>query len=180
LGALGGAGTAAGSHSASYAATEHGIIIGLINVRSELSYQQGVNRLWSRLTRYDFYWPALAQIGEQTILRKEIYATGVDADDNLVFGYQERWHEYRTRVSDITGIMRSTAANTIDMWHLAQKFTAAPTLSSTFINDTPPMTRVLAAAAEANGQQYLADIQINRTAVRPIPTFGTPATLGRF
>lgn len=180
LGALGGAGTGMGQHRASYAATEHGYIIGLINIRTELSYQQGVARHWSKRTRYDLYWPALAGLGEQTILRREIYATGNSANDDVVFGYQERWHEYRTRYSEVTGIMRSTAAGTIDAWHLAQNFTAAPTLSQTFIEENPPMARVLAAGALAAGQQYLADIFIQRTAVRPIPTFGTPVGLGRF
>lgn len=180
LGALGAAGTAAGAHRASYAATEHGFIIGLINVRTELSYQQGIPRMWSRETRYDYYWPALAGLGEQAILRQEIYATGVDADDEIVFGYQERWHEYRTRQSEVTGMFRSTTTGTIDAWHLAQRFTAPPTLSPQFLEDTPPMSRVLAAAALANNQQYLADIMIERTAVRPIPTYGTPVALGRF
>lgn len=180
LGALGAAGTAAGSHHASYAATEHGHIIGLINVRTELAYQQGIPRMWSRQTRYDFYFPSTAQLGEQAILQQEIFATGVAAEDELVFGYQERWQELRTRYSEVVGIMRSNAAATIDQWHLSQNFATAPTLNKTFIDDTPPMARVLAAGEEADGQQYLADILIRRTAIRPIPTFGTPATLGRF
>lgn len=180
LGALGAAGTAAGSHVASYAATEHGYIIGLINVRTELSYQQGRRRLWARQTRYDFPYPILAGLGEQAVYRDEIYCTGVDADDGTVFGYQERYHEMRTHYSEVTGIMRSTAAGTIDAWHLSQKFTAPPTLSATFIKDDPPMTRVLAAGSSANGQQYLADILYNAVMVRPLPMFGTPVSLGRF
>lgn len=180
LGALGAAGTAAGNHNASYAATEHGYIIGLINVRTELSYQQGLHKLWDRRTRYDFYWPALAQLGEQSILRREIYCTGNDASDLTVFGYQERWHEYRTHVSEVTGIFRSNVAGTLDAWHLAQDFASAPTLSQTFIQEDPPMSRVLAAGTLAANQQYLADIMISRTAVRPIPSFGTPVMLGRF
>lgn len=180
VGALGAAGTAAGNHRASYAATEHGYIIGLINVRSELSYQQGLHKMWSRSTRYDFYWPSLANLGEQAILRNEIYITGVAANDNAVFGYQERWHELRTRVSEVTGIMRSQATGTLDAWHLAQNFSSAPTLSTAFLAEDPPMTRILAAGALADGQQFLADILYARTAVRPLPTFGTPVTLGRF
>lgn len=180
VGDLGGAGTAAGSHHASYAATEHGYIIGLINVRSELSYQQGINKLWMRLSRYDFYWPALAQLGEQAILRQELYMTGVAADDETVFGYAPAWDEYRQRTSEVTGIMRSTAVATLDRWHLAQKFLTPPTLSTAFIQEDPPMARVLAAADQAANQQYLADIMFNRTAVRQLPTFGTPAILGRF
>lgn len=180
LGALGAAGTSVGQHSASYAATEHGYIIGLINVRTELSYQQGLHRMWSRLTRYDFYWPSIAGLGEQAILRKEIYVRGNPAEDDLVFGYQEAWHTYRTRYSEITGIMKSGGATTLDPWHLAQFFSSAPLLNETFIKDTPPMARVLAAGALAAGQQYLADIMIHREAVRPVPAFGTPVTLGRF
>lgn len=180
VGQLGGAGTAVGQHRASYAATEHGYILGLINVRTELSYQQGLHKMWTRSTRYDFYWPSLAALGEQAVLRQEIYATGEDALDETVFGYQERWHEYRTRTSEVTGIMNSTRTGTIDSWHLAQEFAAPPTLSDAFIRDEPPMTRVLAAGGSANNQQYLADILIKRTAVRAIPTFGTPALLGRF
>lgn len=180
VGTLGGTGTAAGQHTASYAATEHGYILGLINIKSELSYQQGLHRMWTRSTRYDFYWPALAGLGEQAILRREIYMTGVNAEDLYVFGYQERWHEYRTRYSEVTGLMRSYVADTLDTWHLAQSFASAPLLNGTFLADNPPMTRVLAAGSLATNQQYLADIMFQRTAVRPIPTFGTPVRLGRF
>lgn len=181
LGTLGGATTAAGQHKASYAATEHGYIIGLINVRSELAYQQGIARHWSRRTQYDFYVPSLAGLGEQAVLRKEIYAVGDDGTlDNVVFGYQEPWHELRTSYSHVSGYFRSTLTTPIDQWHLAQEFSSPPTLGQTFIEDTPPMARVLAAGAQADGQQYLADILIRREAVRPLPMFGTPVTLGRF
>jgi hypothetical protein len=181
VGALGAAGTSVGQHTASYASTEHGYIIGLINVRTELSYQQGLHRMWTRNTRYDFYWPSLAGLGEQSILRKELYCRGnVSGEDETVFGYQEAWHTYRTRYSEVTGIMRSGGTPTLDPWHLAQFFTTAPLLNETFIHDTPPMARVLAAGELAEDQQYLADILINREAVRAIPAFGTPANLGRF
>lgn len=180
VGALGAAGTASGSHSASYAATEHGFIIGLINVRSELSYQQGLNKMWSRSTRFDYYWPSLAGLGEQAVLRKELFITGIVVDDDIVFGYQERWHEYRTRTSEVTGMFKSTTAGTIHQWHLSQQIAPAPVLGQTFIEDTPPMIRVLAAGSAANNMQYLADILISRTATRPIPSFGTPVALGRF
>lgn len=180
VGALGAAGTANGQHHASYAATEHGYILGLINVRTELSYQRGIHRMWSRLTKYDFFWPDLGSLGEQAILRKELYATGVDAADDTVFGYQERYHEYRTRHSEVTGYFRSGIPGTLDAWHLAQRFNSPPVLSADFIRDEPPMDRILSAGVNANNQQYLADIMIERTAVRPIPTYGTPAQLGRF
>lgn len=182
LGALGAAGTAAGQHRASYAATEHGYVIGIVNVRTELHYQQGLHKQWTRLVRQEFYVPSLAGLGEQAILNKEIYFQGIagDANDDKVFGYQERWHELRTRYSEVTNLFKSTSAGNIDEWHLAQHFTPSPTLSAGFLSDDPPMSRVLAAGELAAGMQYLADILINRTAVRPVPTFGTPATLARF
>lgn len=180
LGALGAAGTAAGQHSASYAATEHGYIIWLINVRSELSYQQGLHRLWTRSTRYDFPWPDFMGLGEQAILMQEIFANGNPVNDEVVFGYQERFHEYRTMYSDVTNLFRSTSTGNIDEWHLAQHFATPPTLNQTFIEDTPPMDRVLAAGSAAAGMQYLADIMIHRSVVRPISQFGTPVTLRRF
>ncbi|MCE2725118.1 MAG: phage capsid protein [Betaproteobacteria bacterium] len=181
VGVLGAAATAVGKHMASYASTEHGYVIGLMSVRSELSYNQGIPRTFSRQTRYDFYWPSLAGLGEQAILEKEIYATGASSDDN-VFGYQERWHEYRTRYSDVTGRFRTNVPNTLAAWHLTQNFASGPTLGQTFIQDNPPMPRVLAAGATAAEQhiEYLADILIQREAVRPLPMFGTPVTLGRF
>lgn len=179
LGALGGTGTAVGHHRASYAATEHGYVIGLVNVRSELSYQQGLHKMWTRATRYDIYWPELAMLGEQAVLRGEIYYRG-DGNDGIVLGYQERWHELRTKYSTVVGIMRSTSAGTIDMWHLARRFVAAPALNQAFIEPNTPMDRVLAAAEQAHGQQYICDMNFRRTATRPIPVFGTPASLGRF
>lgn len=180
VGALGAAATASGEHSASFASTEHGVIIGLISVRSELGYQQGIQRSWSRKTRFDFYWPSLAGLGEQAILNQELFFDSADAVWNAgVFGYQERWHEYRQRYSEVTGLFRSTATGAIDQWHLAQELDY-PELSLGFVVDAPPMARVLAAGALAAGQQYLADILIQRTAVRPVPMFGTPVTLGRF
>lgn len=180
VGNLGATAQAVGSHRASYASTEHGWIIGLCSVKSELSYQQGIHKMFTRRTRYDFYWPSLAELGEQVVLRSEIFATGVAVDDNTVFGYQERWHEYRTRYSTTAGLFRSTSAGNIDEWHFAQQFTAPPVLGDSFVRDTPPMTRVLAAGAAANNAQYLADFHIRREAVRPLPVFGTPALLGRF
>ena len=184
VGALGAAGTATGQHSASYAATEHGHIIGLINVKSDISYQQGLHKMWTRQTRYDFYWPSLAGLGEQAVLRGEIYKSGVPATDNIVFGYQERWHEYRTHVSEVTGLFRSGLTGTLDAWHLAELFASAPVLGNTFVSDQGVniLDRVVAAGslARTNFQQYLADILIQREAVRAMPMFGTPALLGRF
>jgi hypothetical protein len=180
VGALGAAGTAAGGHSASYAATEHGFIIGLINVRTELSYQQGLHKMWSRATRYDYFWPVLAGLGEQAVLNQEIYCTGTDATDTAVFGYQERYQEYRTRYSEVVGVLNSRSTGTLDAWHFAQNFLVAPTLNSTFIQDTPDMARVLNASLASANQQYIGDILIERDATRPIPMFGVPASIGRF
>lgn len=182
LGALAGAGTGVGSHRASYAATEHGHILGLVSIKSELSYMQGIRKMWSRSTRYDFYWPALAGLGEQAVLRKELYWINEAATDNLVFGYQERWHEYRTRVSEVAGLFRGgkNASGALAPWILSQRFVSAPVLGSSFIADTAPMATVLAAGGAAINQQFLGDFLIRREAVRPIPMFGTPVLLGRF
>ena len=124
----------------------YGVIIGYVSARADLNYQQGLNRMWSRSTRYDFYWPALSHIGEQAVLNKEIYSVGSanPTQDNAVFGYQERWAEYRYKPSNITGQFRSNFAQTLDTWHLAQNFGALPTLSSTFIEENPPVGRVIA------------------------------------
>ena len=125
-------------HGFTYSSTEHGVILGLAAVRADLTYQQGLHKMWSRSTRYDFYFPAFATLGEQAVLNKEIYVQGT-AEDDEVFGYQERWAEYRYKPSQITGLFRSTAAGTLDAWHLAQNFGDLPTLNSTFIEDTPPV-----------------------------------------
>jgi len=125
-------------HGFSKSFTEHCIIIGLVSVRADLTYQQGINRMWSRRTRFDHFWPALQHIGEQTILNKEIYAVGTQPQDDAVFAYQERFAEYRYKPSLITGQFRSNFAQSLDTWHLAEDFVALPTLSSTFIESNPP------------------------------------------
>lgn len=177
---LAGAGTATGSHTASYAATEHGWIIGLINVRSELAYQSGLHKKWSRLTREDHYFPSLAGLGEQAILTKEIYDNGVEIDRESVFGYQERWHEYRQNMNEVTKSFRSSAVPSLAQWHIAQDFGGVPTLQQAFLEDLPPMDRVVSAPDFTEGATYIANILIRREATRPIPVFGTPVTLGRF
>lgn len=180
LGNLAAMGTAlASGHGFAQSFVEHGMIIGLAAVRADLAYQQGLRRMWSRKTRYDFYFPEFAMLGEQAVLNKEIYVKG-DANDDLVFGYQERWAEYRYFPSMITGLMRSTAATTIDAWHLAQKFTALPTLNDTFIQDTPPVSRVVAVGASANGQQFLFDGFFNVRSVRPMPLYSVPGLIDHF
>lgn len=169
----------AGGHGFTQSFTEHGHVIGLVNVRADLTYQQGLRRMWSRSTRYDFYFPAFAMLGEQSILNKEIYVTG-GANDSQVFGYQERWAEYRYFPSMITGLFRSTAAGTIDAWHAAQKFTALPTLNTTFIQDTPPISRIVAVGSSANGQQFLFDAFFDIKTVRPMPMYSVPGLIDHF
>jgi hypothetical protein len=180
LGTLGAVGTGlANGHGFASSFTEHGIIIGLCSVRADLTYQQGLHRKWSRETRYDFYFPVFAHLGEQAILNKEIYATGTSTDDD-VFGYQERWAEYRYKPSEVTGLMRSTASGTLDAWHLAQNFGSLPTLNSTFIEDTPPVERIVAVGEEANGQQFIFDSFFDIDMARPMPMYSVPGLVDHF
>ena len=167
------------NHGFTQSFVEHGYVIGVIAVRADLTYQQGLRRHWSRSTRYDYYFPAFAMLGEQAVLNKEIYVTGGSSDSN-VFGYQERWAEYRYNPSEITGLFRSTAAGTIDPWHYAQKFTSLPTLNSTFIEDTPPLARNLAVGSAANGQQFLLDAFFSINAARPLPMYSVPGLIDHF
>lgn len=155
---------------------EHGYIIGLVNVRADLTYQQGLQRMWSRQSRFDFYWPALAHLGEQAVFNKEIYAQGTETDDE-VFGYQERYAEYRYYPSLITGKFRSTYAQPLDMWHLSQKFDNLPTLSSQFIEDNPPVSRVVAVTDEP---QFLLDTYFDLNCVRPMPVYSVPGLVDHF
>lgn len=176
MGTLAAMATVTSQHGFTYSATEHGMIIGLAAVRADLTYQQGLRKMWSRKTKYDFYWPVFANLGEQPVYQKELYVRG-DAGDNTVFGYQERWAEYRYNPSMITGLMKSSAAGTLDAWHLAQSFTAPPTLSATFIEDKPPMERVLAVGAEAGGQQFICDMFFDNNATRPMPMYSVPGLI---
>jgi len=181
LGTLAAMGTGlAHNHGFTQSFVEHGVILGIVAVRADLTYQQGLQKMWSRSTRYDFYFPAFATLGEQAVLNKEIYVTGNATQDNGVFGYQERWAEYRYYPSRISSLFRSTAAGTIDGWHLAQKFTALPTLNTTFIQDTPPLERALAVGAEANGQQFIFDSFFDVKKARPMPMYSVPGLIDHF
>lgn len=181
LGNLAAMGTySAHNHGFTQSFVEHGYVIGVVSVRADLTYQQGLRRHWSRSTRYDYYFPAFAMLGEQAILNKEIFVTGNTAQDNNVFGYQERWAEYRYNPSEITSLFRSTAAGTIDPWHYAQRFTSLPTLNSTFIQDNPPLARNLAVGSAANGQQFLLDAFFNINAARPLPMYSVPGLIDHF
>ncbi len=164
------------NHGFTKSFTEHCILIGLVSVRADLTYQQGLNRMWSRQTRFDFYWPALARIGEQAVLNQEIFMQDLPADI-LVFGYQERFAEYRYKPSLITGLFRSNATGTLDSWHLAQDFASLPVLDSTFIQDTPPVDRVIAVPAEPH---FLFDGYFQLRCARPMPLFGVPGMIDHF
>lgn len=156
-------------HGCSYAATEHGMIIGLMHVRADLTYQQGVPKMFQRQSRLDFYEPLLNGLGEQAITMAELYATGTAADFNA-WGYQERFAEYRYKPSEICGKFRSTAATPLDIWHLSQKLTT-PSLNSTFIEENVPMSRVLAVTTEPS---FLMDASFDYTHVRPMPVRSNP------
>jgi len=163
-------------HGFSRSFTEHCILIGLVSVRADLTYQQGLNRMFKRSTRYDFYWPALSHIGEQTVLQGEIFAQGTAADD-VVFGYQERYAEYRYKPSLITGQFRSSFATPLDSWHLSQNFAAAPVLGSTFIQEDPPLDRVVAVPSFPH---FIFDAYIRMRCARPMPVFGVPGAIDHF
>ena len=132
--------------------------------------------MWSRSTRFDFFWPTLAHLGEQTILEKEIYTTGGAGDTNI-FGYQERYAEYRYKPSQVTGLFRSNATASLDIWHLAQEFSTAPALNSTFIRETPPIDRIVAVPSEP---QFILDCFFNFKTARPMPTYATPGLIDHF
>ncbi len=163
---------------------EHGFIIGIASVRADLTYQQGLRRMWFRQTRFDFYWPALAHLGEQSVLNKEVFAQGknvLDDNGNVVddepFGYQERWAEYRHRSAEITGKMRSTAAQPLDVWHLAQKFENLPKLNQEFIEENAPMSRVSAVPSEPD---FLLDCYFKVKCAREMPTYSVPGLIDHF
>lgn len=156
--------------------TEHGLIIGVMVARYDHTYQQGLNRLWSRKDKFDFYWPVFANIGEQAVKNKEIYAQGNDKDDE-VFGYQEAWAEYRYKPSMVTGEMRSAYAQSLDVWHLADDYSTLPTLSDSWIReDKSNIDRVLAVTS-ANSNQFFADVYVKNLCTRPMPMYSIPGLI---
>lgn len=163
-------------HAFTKSFSEFGYVIGLINVRADLTYQQGINKMWLRSDVLDFYWPSFAHLGEQAIENIEIYCQEND-EDKKVFGYQERYAEYRYKPSLITGQFRSTYKEPLDIWHLSQKFATLPTLSDEFIQDHPPISRVVAVPSYPH---FLLDVKFNLKCIRPMPMYGIPGMMGHF
>lgn len=169
--------TAAKFHGFTKSFVEHGYIFGFVCARADLTYQQGINKMWLRSTVYDFYWPTFAHLGEQAIELRELYAQGTEADAT-VFGYQERYAEYRYKPSQITGKFRSSVTGgNLDVWHLSQFFSNAPTLNEEFVTENPPIERIIAVPSEP---EFLLDIGFRYTTVRPMPMFGTPGLVDHF
>lgn len=169
--------TAAKFHGFTKSFVEHGYVFGFVCARADLTYQQGINKMWLRSTVYDFYWPTFAHLGEQAVELRELYAQGSE-DDKKVFGYQERYAEYRYKPSQITGKFRSSVVNgSLDKWHLSQFFNNAPTLNEEFIVENPPIERIIAVPSEP---EFLLDIGFRYTTVRPMPMFGTPGLVDHF
>lgn len=161
----------------SYSSVEHCILIGLACITCDLTYQQGLSRMWSRRLRTEEYWPEFAHLGEQPVYEREIYATGDEANDSAIFGYQERYAEYRYIPSYITGKLRSSDPQSLDYWHLSQQFAAPPSLSQDFIEENPPFSRVLAVQDEP---QFLLDVWFRIKAIRPLPVYSVPSLLDHF
>lgn len=175
LGAMGTSGFSGHGFTKSF--TEHCIIIGLVNVRADLTYQQGLDRMWSRQTRFDYYWPSLAHLGEQAVLKRELECTATATDDD-VFGYQERYAEYRYKPSKITGLFRSNATGSLDAWHLSQDFNGTtPDLNDEFIKDNPPIDRVIAVPSEPH---FIFDSYIQMRCTRPMPVYSIPGLIDHF
>ena len=169
--------TAAKFHGFTKSFVEHGYVFGFVCARADLTYQQGINKMWLRSTVYDFYWPTFAHLGEQAIELREIYAQGSEAD-KTVFGYQERYAEYRYKPSQITGNFRSSVTGgSLDKWHLSQFFKNAPTLNEEFIVEKPPIDRIIAVPSEP---EFLLDVGFRYITVRPMPMFGTPGLVDHF
>lgn len=175
LAAFGTVSTNGGGFTKSF--TEHGYIIGLANVRADLTYQQGLDKLWSRRTQYDHYFPTFAHLGEQAVLNKEIFVTGTPAIDDGIFGYQERYAEYRYKKSQLTGLFRSDASASLDAWHLSQDFASTPTLNSAFIESNTPFDRVIAVPSEPH---IILDCYFDYTSVRPMPVNAPPGMIDHF
>lgn len=176
-GDLGGYGVAAAhGHGFTKSFVEHGIVIGFCSVRADLTYQYGMNRRYIKQTRYDIYWPSLAYLGEQAVTNAEIYYQNA-AEDDEVFGYQERYAEYRYYPSMITGILRSSYATALDTWHLSQEFASLPTLGNSFIQEDPPIDRVINVPTEPH---FIMDSYTRLICARPMPVYSVPGMIDHF
>ena len=178
LGELAAFATVSGSHGFTKSFVEHGVLMGLVNLRADITYSQGMERYWSKSTRYDFFYPVLSMIGEQSVLNKEIWRDG-SANDDLVFGYQERYAEYRYKPARLTGLFRPDATGTLAAWHLSEDFGTLPSLGSTFIesNTGTPLDRAIQISTEPH---LIFDAYFNMQCARPMPLFGVPGNLDRF
>jgi len=157
--------------------TEHGYIMGLIRARGDITYFQGMDRMWSRSTRYDFYIPALANLGEQSVLNKEIWISNNSTLDDAVFGYQERWAEYRMKASKVVGVFNPDVTGSLSFWHLAEDFSSLPALNEAFVTDATPMSRITTVDTEPD---FLLDLWFNYKCARPMPVYSVPGLVTRF
>ena len=153
------------------------MLVAGVNVRADLTYQQGLERYFSRQTRFDFYWPALSHLGEQAVRNSEVFISGDKIIDDATFSYMPRYDEYRYKPSQITGLFRSSATASLDVWHLAQDFATLPALNKAFIEDAPPIDRVVAVPAEPD---ILLDVYFKIRAARPLPLYATPGLIDHF
>lgn len=165
--------TSSGQFQFNHSFTEHGVLLGLVNVRADITYQQGIPRMFSRRDRLDYYLPVLAGLGEQAVLKKEIYADG-SVTDEAVFGYQGRWDEYRYKPNIVSGAMRSNYVGSLDAWHLALDFDSAPPLNNVWIEDNPPLQRVVAVTSEP---EIIFDSMFEMRHARVMPTFSIPGMI---
>ena len=156
--------------------TEHGFLIGLACVRYDHTYQQGIERMWSRTLREHYYFPVFANLGEQAVKNKEIYAQGSAVDDQ-VFGYQEAWAEYRYKPNRVSGMMRSTYAQSLDIWHLADEYSTLPSLSDAWIREDPSNIDRVLAVTSAVSHQFIADIYVSNKTVRAMPLYSIPGLI---
>lgn len=170
---------ASGGHGFVKSFTEHGLVLGLVNVRADLTYSQGLERFWSRSTIYDLFWPSFAHLGEQAVLNREIYLADNAAQNVAAFGYQERYSEYRYKPSRITGLFRPYVAGTLGIWHLSENFGALPTLAATFIQDqtSTVLDRVLAVNSEPD---LILDAYLELKCARPLPVYSVPGMIDHF
>ena len=179
-GALSGIGTVSGRHGFTKSFTEHGVLIGLVNVRGDITYSQGIERYWGKDTRYDFYYPVLATIGEQAVTMVELWTQGDGATtDDTVFGYQERYAEYRYKPSRLTGLMSVEAASNLDEFHLSEDFTSQPSLDTTFIQSETgtPLDRAISVPTQPH---FVFDAYFDLKCARPMPLYGVPGNLDHF